>query len=192
MKLLGIVGSMRKEGNTAKLVETVLSAARENDSTLKVELVQLADLEIGPCQACYDVCAQTPYKCVVRDDFQKLLRKMEDADGLVIGSPLYFFVPSRLTALCERLTCLAYFHEVRGHRGPHLLDDRPCAFVATTAGNDPIDVFLYLHRFAVSMRMSPVLIKQYPYFGAVGRGDLAKDIEQARELGKLLSEAVKR
>ncbi len=195
MKILGIVGSMRKEGRTAQLVEAVLAGAKEEDSSLKVEALHLADLEVGPCTACYDVCAKEPYKCVVKDDFQKIIRKMDDADGLVIGSPLYFTVPARLTALCERLACLAHFHDVRKHKGPHLLEDKPCGLVVATGGSDPTLVFLYLHRFALSLRLSPIYLKHYPYYGVAGKGDLQEDpdrpLHQAAALGERLAEAVK-
>jgi multimeric flavodoxin WrbA len=194
MKVLGIVGSMRKDGNTDKLVAAVLSGAKEAKSKIRVQAVHLSELEIGPCRGCYDACAKTPYKCAVKDDFQGLLQKMEEADGLVIGSPLYFPVPSRLIALCERLVCLAFFHGVRQHKGAHLLEDKPCALVAATGGSDPLEVLRYLFGFALSTRMTPLTTKRFPYYGTAGRGDLDKDEDKpvagAKELGQLLADAV--
>lgn len=194
MRVLGIVGSMRNEGNTGKLVEAVLGAVKEAKPRMRTQTVHLGGLDIGPCQGCYEICSKTPYKCAVKDDFQGLVQKMEEADGLVIGSPLYFPVPSRLVALCERLVCLAYFHDVRGHKGAHLLEDKPCAFVVATGGGEGGDVFRYLFAFAMSTRMTPLTVKRYPYYGVVGRGDLAKDegnpIGAAQALGHLLADAV--
>lgn len=194
MKVLGIVGSMRNDGNTTKLVEAVLGAAKEAKPKIRTQAVHLSELEIGPCRGCYDACAKAPYKCAVKDDFQGLLGRMEEADGLVLGSPLYFPVPSRLVALCERLVCLAYFHDMRKHKGAHLLEDKPCAFVVATGGGEPADVFRYLFAFAMSTRMTPLTVKRYPYYGVAARGDLAKDeekpIEAAQVLGQLLAEAV--
>jgi multimeric flavodoxin WrbA len=194
MRVLGIVGSMRKDGNTDKLVTAVLEGAKEAKSKIRVQAVHLSDLEIGPCRGCYDVCAKTPYKCVVKDDFQGLVQKMEEADGLVIGSPLYFHVPSRLVAVCERLVCLAYYHDVRQHKGAHLLEDKPCAFAVATGGSDPMEVFQYLFQFAVRARMTPLAVKRYPYYGAASLGDLDEDkgepLAEAKELGQLLSDAV--
>ncbi|MFH1609393.1 MAG: NAD(P)H-dependent oxidoreductase [Candidatus Bipolaricaulota bacterium] len=194
MKVLGIVGSMRKDGNTDKLVEAVLGAVKEAKPKIRTQAVHLSELEIGPCRGCYDACAKTPYKCVVKDDFQGLVQRMEEADGLVLGSPLYFPVPSRLIALCERLVCLAFFHDMRKHKGAHLLEDKPCALVAATGGTDPMEVFQYLFRFTLSTRMTPLTMKRYPYYGAAGRGDLDKDetkpFEGAKDLGRLLADAV--
>lgn len=194
MRVLGVVGSMRNEGSTNKLVEAVLSAVKEAKPRMRTQVVHLSKLEIGPCQGCYEECAKTPYACVVRDDFQGLVQKMEEADALVIGSPLYFPVPSRLVALCERLVCLAYFHDVRQHKGAHILEDKPCALVAASAGSDPMDVFRYLFQFALSTRMTPLTMKRYPYYGVAGRGDLttdtAKPIEAAQELAQLVADAL--
>jgi len=194
MRVLGIVGSMRKGGTTGQLVEAVLGEVKEVKPKIRTQTMHLSALEIGPCQGCYDVCAKTPYKCVLKDDFQGLVAKMEDADGIVIGSPLYFPVPSRMVALCERLVCLAFFHDARKHKGAHLLEDKPCAFVAATGGSDPMEVFQYLFGFALSTRMTPLTTKRYPYYGTAGRGDRDKDegkpFEGAKELGQLLADAV--
>jgi len=194
MKVLGIVGSMRKDGNTNKLVEAVLGAVKEAKLKIRTQAVHLSELEIGPCRGCYEVCAKTPYKCAVKDDFQGLIQRLEEADGLVLGSPLYFPVPSRLIALCERLVCLAYFHDMRKHKGAHLLEDKPCAIVAATGGTDPMEVFQYLFGFILATRMTPLTMKRYPYYGAAGRGDLDKDetkpFEGAKDLGRLLADAV--
>lgn len=194
MRVLGIVGSMRKEGNTGRLVQAVLDGAKDAEPKVRAQVVQLADLEIGPCQSCYGVCAKTPYKCVVKDSFQGLLQKMEDADGIVVGSPLYFPVPSRMVALCERLVALAFFHDMRKHKAAHLLEDKPCALVAATGGGDATEVFRYLYHFAVSVRMDPLTVKHYPYYGVDGRGDLAADpgtaLDRARALGRQLADAL--
>lgn len=194
MKVVGIVGSMRKDGNTSRLVEAVLGAVRDAKPKIRTQVVHLSALDVGPCQGCYDLCSKTPYKCVVKDDFQGLLQRMEEADGLVIGSPLYYPIPSRLVALCERVVCLAYFHDLRKHKSAHLLEDKPCALVAATGGSDPLDVLRYLHGFVLATRMSPVLRRSYPYYGAAGCGDLAvapdRPLEGAAELGRLLADAV--
>jgi len=194
MKVLGIVGSMRRDGNTYGLVQAVLDGAKEAQPKVRGQAVQLSDLEIGPCHGCYDVCAKTPYKCAVKDSFQGLLQKIEDADGIVLGSPLYFPVPSRLVALCERLVALAFFHDMRKHKATHLLEDKPCALVAATGGGDATEVFRYLFGFAMSVRMNPVTVKRYPYYGVEGRGDLSKDpgtaSDRAHELGRLLADAL--
>ncbi len=132
MRILGFVGSMRKDGNTSRLVQAVLDAAKKADNDVETEMVYLSDLDIGPCHACYDVCAKELYKCVIKDDLQTVLEKMKQADGLVIGSALYFIVPSRLMAFMERLSCVAHLGQFLGFN-EHPLEDKPCGLVAVSA-----------------------------------------------------------
>jgi multimeric flavodoxin WrbA len=120
---------------------------------------------------------------------------MADADALVIESPLYFKIPARLTAFMERLVCLAFFHEVRGFVDAHPLDGKPCGLVAVAADDDPRSVLETLFNFALSLRLNPITMKHYLYFGVGGRGKVQEDtdlkpIENALLMGKLLVGAV--
>ena len=73
MKILGVVGSPRKGGNTDVIVGQVLAGAASKGA--EVERLYLDDLQIRPCRACFN-CAETG-KCAVEDDFQTVLRKWE-------------------------------------------------------------------------------------------------------------------
>ena len=108
MKILGISGSPRQGGNTETLVRAVLegAAARGCDT----ELVSLGGLQIGECLGC-NQCADT-FRCVLRDDMQRLYQKLEEADGLVLGSPTYFYQVTGLTKLfLDRLYAYEAFDE---------------------------------------------------------------------------------
>lgn len=108
MKILGISGSPRQGGNTETLVRAVLegAAARGCDT----ELVSLGGLQIGECLGC-NQCADT-FRCVLRDDMQSLYQKLEEADGLVLGSPTYFYQVTGLTKLfLDRLYVYEGFDE---------------------------------------------------------------------------------
>jgi len=71
MKLLGIVGSPRKDGNSFYLMQRALEGAKEEELLAKTKIVQLADLRIEPCRAC-ESCAKEPFQCVIQDDFEKV------------------------------------------------------------------------------------------------------------------------
>lgn len=89
-KVLGIVGSPRRGGNTEVLVDKVLAGAQEAGAlTNKVLLYELA---IAPCRAC-DACRKTG-KCVQRDDMQTLLEQMERYPVWVLGTPVYYWGPT--------------------------------------------------------------------------------------------------
>ena len=99
MKVLGIVCSPRKGGNTEILVEEALAAAREAGA--ETEIFLIADKTISGCDACGS-CFETG-ACKIKDDMQSLYQKMEAADGIIFGSPVYFGnVTAQAKAIIDR------------------------------------------------------------------------------------------
>ena len=86
-KVLIISGSPRKNGNSDILCGQFEKGAREAGNT--VEKVNLRELKIGYCKACYG-CRGTG-ACVQKDDMESLLEKMAAADVLVLATPVYFY-----------------------------------------------------------------------------------------------------
>jgi len=102
MKVLGIVGSPRRGGNTDALVEQVLAGARAQRA--ETEKLYLDELEIRPCRACFS--RTETGECVVRDDFQRVVEKLKGADGIVLGSPMYVgTVTAQMKAFIDRANC---------------------------------------------------------------------------------------
>jgi multimeric flavodoxin WrbA len=89
-RILGIVGSPRRGGNTEILVDEVLAGAAEASALTKK--VVLSKLDIGPCRAC-DACGKTG-KCVHQDDMHALLEQMEQSHIWVLGTPVYYWGPT--------------------------------------------------------------------------------------------------
>ena len=99
VKVLGIVGSPRKNGNTEFLVSHALKAIAEEG--LETELIPLAGLEIEPCTAC--MACQKEERCSIEDDLFPIYLKMKEADGIIIASPVYYGSATALVkALMER------------------------------------------------------------------------------------------
>jgi NAD(P)H-dependent FMN reductase len=99
VRVLGIVGSPRRKGNTEILVDEVLRGAAEAGAT--IEKVILTRLNVSPCLAC-DGCRRTG-QCVQRDDLAPLLEQMQASRVWVLGTPLYWFGPSaQLKAFVDR------------------------------------------------------------------------------------------
>lgn len=99
MRVLGIVGSPRRAGNTDVLVGQVLAGAERAGA--QVDRIYLDESAVRPCRAC-EACAPTGH-CVQEDDFQALLARMTSADGLVLGSPVYCgTVTAQMKALVDR------------------------------------------------------------------------------------------
>lgn len=106
--ILGISGSPR-HGNTEILVKKALEAA-EGLSDVKTDIVSLADAKIGGgCRAEYSCWkdstrARFKYQCVTyKDDVNQILAKMIDADGIIVGTPVYWgSIPAQLKCLFDR------------------------------------------------------------------------------------------
>ncbi len=101
MKTLGLVGSPRKESNTDLLVSAILEKEKKNKHT--TEKVYLYNLDIAPCIDC-KACKKGNYQCALNDDMQTLYPKLQEADVVVFGTPLYWYGPSaKMKLLVDRL-----------------------------------------------------------------------------------------
>jgi Multimeric flavodoxin WrbA len=99
VKIIGIVGSPRRNSNTETLVKEALQSAQEAGA--ETELIRLANVEIEPCVAC-DICKATG-ECAIYDDMGEILAKITESHGLIMGSPVYFGnVTSQLKILIDR------------------------------------------------------------------------------------------
>jgi multimeric flavodoxin WrbA/DNA-directed RNA polymerase subunit RPC12/RpoP len=88
-KVLGLVISSRKLGNSEVLVKEIMSNIPEE---CEREMIRLTDLNLKPCKACY-VCLQPDKTCPIQDDFNFVIEKIREADALIIGVPVYFLGP---------------------------------------------------------------------------------------------------
>lgn len=95
-------GSPRREGNTAILIRHVF--AELETKGIETELVQLADREIHGCIACEKCSENKDRRCAVQNDgANDYIEKMLGADGIILGSPVYFQdVTSEMKALIDR------------------------------------------------------------------------------------------
>ena len=108
MKVMGIVGSPRKGGNTEIITVHTLKAIEEEG--LDTELLPLAGMDIRGCNACY-VCRKEE-RCPIDDDFFPIYLRMKDVDGIIIASPVYY---GSATALVKGLMERAgYFSRQHG------------------------------------------------------------------------------
>jgi multimeric flavodoxin WrbA len=104
MKVIGIVGSPRKNGNTGLLTKHTLKAISEEG--LRTELIRLAGLEIKPCTAC--MACKEKEVCLIEDDLFPIYLKMKKAQGIILASPVYFGSATALMkALLERVGYIA-------------------------------------------------------------------------------------
>jgi NAD(P)H-dependent FMN reductase len=103
LKVLGIAGSPRRDGNTDHLLEQVMNGASSQGARTKT--IILSELNISPCRHC-DGCIQTG-KCVIDDDMQWIHTELREADRVVLASPVFFMgVTAQTKAMIDRCQAL--------------------------------------------------------------------------------------
>lgn len=107
-KILVVVGSGMKNGNTYHLAKGFVDGARENGND--VELVLLGNKNIHGCMDC-QMC-QKEHHCHIQDDMQNLYSLFLECDVLVLASPLYFWsLSSSIKAFIDRLYAISVHDE---------------------------------------------------------------------------------
>lgn len=107
MKVVAFNGSGRKDGNTLLLLQTVLEEL-ENEG-IETELIQMAGAPIQGCASCFKCMDRKNMQCAIdTDPFNEYFSKISTADGLLLGSPVYFSdITAGMKALIERTGLVA-------------------------------------------------------------------------------------
>lgn len=105
MKVIAVNGSPRKKWNTATLLKEALKGATSEGA--QTELIHLYDLNFRGCKSCF-ACktrgGESYGRCALKDDLAPILKKVEEANALVLGSPIYFgTVSGEMKSFMERL-----------------------------------------------------------------------------------------
>jgi multimeric flavodoxin WrbA len=105
MKIVGILGSGRRGGNTEFLLDVALSQAQEHGAT--TDKISLKETSVAPCDGCLG-CVKTG-ECVIHDDAQGIYEKMLEADGIVWSTPVYFWsMTAQTKILMDRTYALQF------------------------------------------------------------------------------------
>ena len=183
-KIVVLLGSPRKKGNSATLAQQVISGAEAEGA--QVESFFLHGMNIQPCNAC-DACLKTTEPdCIVDDDMQMLYPKLRQADAIVLASPIYWFTVSAQAKLfMDR--CYAF-------EGPgrNLLADKRFAYVLTYGDSDPFNsgAVNALRTFQDGMRYIGAEIAGTVYGSASKPGEIARNealMDKAFRLGQRLA-----
>ncbi|MCX7911878.1 MAG: flavodoxin family protein [Dehalococcoidales bacterium] len=186
MKVLGIIGSPRHGGNTEILVNEVLASVREEGAA--TDVFHVADKNISGCDGCGG-CFPSGV-CRIKDDMQELYRKMEWADAIVFGSPVYFnYVTAQAKAIIDRTFCYLASRRLQGKVAAPVL-----ALRRIGGGQTRVQLFGWF----ISQGMIPV--RGAIGYGAqkgevrtgVGGGINVTALEEARQTGKDIIAMLKR
>lgn len=180
-KVLAINGSPRKDGNTSVLIRTILNELEKEG--IETETIQLGGKKIHGCMACMKCFENRDRKCVIDDDLvNTCIDKMRKADGIIFGTPVYFFdVTSEMKALIDRAGFVSFAN------GLLFKNKIGNATVAVGRAGASRTADTMLHFFLVN----EMIVAGLPVIG-IGRdiGDVEKDDEgmgRARSLGETMA-----
>ena len=182
MKVLGLVGSPR-ERNTKTLVTLALAECKKLG--IETELVHLGKMDIAPCVDC-ERCRKEG-RCAIDDDFQAVADKLEQADGVIIGSPVYFgCVSAQLKAFMDRTRYL---------RRSEKLNDKVGGAIATGGSRNGGQelVIRQIHNFFLIQGMLVAGDEKTMHFGGASYGDATSDREgreTSRNVGRHVAQVV--
>jgi multimeric flavodoxin WrbA len=193
VRIVGLVGSPRQGMNTDTLVREALRGAETEGAA--TEVVHLNRLDIRPCQACHKHPA--PNHCFFFDDMQKIYEVLENADGIILGSPIYYgTVSAQVKHMIDRANCLTWIE--RGPDGKPVFTPRlekikkGAVILVSDITKDNSAAMLPIRLFFHDARVEKVGELFIPHADA-GKGARNSEewLELARALGASLAEAIR-
>jgi multimeric flavodoxin WrbA len=173
MKVLGLCGSPRKEGNTEFLINEALQGAKQEGA--QIELYRLAGKNISPCEGCR-ICNEMG-ECNIDDDMEELYAKLLEADGIIFGTPVYFYnMTSQMKAVIDRTIAFS--------RPERSLANKVGGVIVTAGSLGMADTLKELYFYMATRQIIPAnFVAAYP--GAQGElAKMEKCLKAARELGQ--------
>ena len=187
MKVLALNGSPRKNGNTATLLEKVLSPLIE--AGWETEIVQIGGQKIQGCRGCLKCAEKKNRRCVFDNDILNgVLEKMLAADAMILGTPCYFTdMSAEMKALVDRAGFVAFVN------GGLFQGKIGAAVVAAGRGGATHAFDSINHMFLISRMIVPG--STYWNFGVgLNPGDVESDteaVENMHDLGETIAWLVK-
>lgn len=181
-RVLAINGSPRKDGNTAILIRTILGEMEKTG--IETETIQIGGKKVHGCTACMKCFENHDGKCIIDDDpVNTCIRKMQGADGIILGSPVYFLdLTSEMKALIDRAGFVSY---ANGHPFRNKVANVTVA-VRRAGASRTADSMLHF------LLANEMIVGGLPVIG-LGRdiGDVEKDeegMDRARHLGQTMAQ----
>jgi multimeric flavodoxin WrbA len=173
MKILGLSCSPRKAGNTVIMLEEVLKGAEHEGS--EVELFSVSGKKIKPCDGCWSCNGKGA--CQIKDDMQILYNKLVEADGIIFGTPIYFYsMAAQAKTIMDRTLAL--------NQPGRSLTNKVGGIVVVAGSLGLIDAVKDLYFFMGIRQMLPAnFVAAY----ATGKGDIKKreqGMKAAWDLGR--------
>ena len=189
-KVIIAMGSPRKEGNSTILAHRAAEGAKAVGAD--VELFNLHEMDIKPCDAC-EACHQKKSQgCIVKDDMQILYPKLRQATAWIIASPIYWFNFNAQTKLfMDRWYALDSKPDDEPEGIP--LKDKRIGIILTYGDSDPVRSggINAIRTFQDAFRYAGVRTLRMVYGSAFGAGEIRKNqdlLDSAYRMGEELGE----
>jgi len=173
MKILGISCSPHTDGNTVFLMKEALKGAKAEGA--ETELFSVSGKKIQPCEGCM-ACGKTGI-CKIEDDMQVLHLKMLESDGIIFGTPVYFWdLTAQAKIVIDRTFCL--------NRPEKSLANKVGGIIVVAGSLGIIDALKELYFYMINRRMLPAsYIAAYPQPQS-GLKDMEKCLKASYDLGR--------
>ncbi len=173
MKILGLSCSPHLQGNTVTLLNEALRGAQAEGAA--IELYSVAGKQIQPCEGC-QTCFKTG-ECKIKDDMQPLYAKLLESDGIIFGTPVYFW---DVTAQAKTIIDRTYAF----NRPEKSLANKVGGIVVTAGSLGIIDVLKELYFFMATRRIIPAnYVAAYPTPQS-GLKEMEKCLKASYDLGR--------
>lgn len=187
MKVVAFNGSPKKEGNTYSAINLVAEELKKEG--IETEIVHVGNKLIRGCLACGQCAKNKDEKCVIKDDeVNSWIQKMKDADGIIIGSPVYY---SAIAGTMKSFLDRAFY--VTGVNGG-MLNYKVGASVAAVRRSGGIPTFEQLNNYLSYAQMIIPTSNYWNVIHGTKPGDALKDdegVQIMRVLGKNMAWTMK-
>ncbi len=170
MKVVAFNASPRKDGNTSIMIRYVFKElAKEKIDT---EMIQLSGEHLWGCTACYQCFIQKNRECAVKTDIlNSCIKKMIEADGILLASPTYFAdITSELKALIDRAGMVSRANDF-------IFKHKIGAAIVTARRGGAIHAFDSINHFFLSSEMIVPGSKYWNMGYGRDKGEVEKDDE---------------
>lgn len=185
-KIMIVLGSPRRKGNTAALGAAAAEAAAQQGA--EVETLYLAELDIKPCTACDHCLKSISRECILKDDMIPLYNKLSETDCIVFATPVYWFnVSAQIKTFIDRLYAV-------GVEENNIFKGKTMAALLCYADKDPFDsgAVNALRSFQDMFKYLGALNGGMVYGSAGDPGEIVKNktlMREASDLGARLAQS---
>jgi len=190
-KILAVVGSPRKKGNSVSLVKEALKAFPEDE--FETDIIYLRDYKYSSCIGC-EKCSES-HSCTIKDDMQKIYPQLEDADAVIFASPVYNYnITAWMKAFIDRLYCYYEFSDDRRSWKCRLGKDRPVMLIVVGEQEDIKSMGITMEAMRLPIEALEFdIVGELLVYGKFAAGvvkDDKKEMQRAQEMGIRLRDSI--